>query len=288
MQIFGPDESHSKMADAIGHVLEPEATPALVRLALYSPDAKARQAAASHLKSRRGEDYTEALVAGFRYPLPIVAQRAAEAVVRLERKDLFAKLIEVLESDDPRLPVAADHGFEARELVRINHHRNCLLCHAPFQTKMTVRAADQAKKEGADATGLSPGEFTLRKRGIHIDVPLPGQSFPLPSETNNYYDDQRSLDEQIVVRAEVTYLRQDFSVMQSVEDSAPWPHRQRFDFLVRRRTMTAAEAKDLAVKLRPQDGISPYHRAAAYALAELSGLQATTAGEWRRLLKLPR
>ena len=34
---------------------------------------------------------------GFRYPLPAVSKRAAEALVKLERKDLLANLVEVLD-----------------------------------------------------------------------------------------------------------------------------------------------------------------------------------------------
>src|SRR5436305_14561884 len=39
----------------------------------------------------------------------------------------------------------------------------------------------------------------------------------------------------LFVRAEVTYLRQDFSVTQPVEAADPWPTQQRFDYLVSER-----------------------------------------------------
>jgi hypothetical protein len=47
---------------------------------------------------------------------------------------------------------------------------------------------------------------------------------------------------EILVRVDVTYLRQIFSVMQAVDDANPWPERQRFDFLVRTRQLTEEEA----------------------------------------------
>ena len=47
-----------------------------------------------------------------------------------------------------------------------------------------------------------------------------------------------------------------------------WPARQRFDFLLRRRVLTQAEAADLHARLV---GMSPYRHFAARALRELSG-----------------
>jgi hypothetical protein len=75
----------------------------------------------------------------------------------------------------------------------------------------------------------------------------------------------------LLVRVDVTYLRQDFSALQEVTDwsSESWPSKQRFDFLLRRRVLTAAEAADLRKRLAA--GESPYRRAAARALRELEG-----------------
>jgi hypothetical protein len=50
--------------------------------------------------------------------------------------------------------------------------------------------------------------------------------------------------------------------------AADWSSSQRFDFLVRRRVLTPAEAADLRARLV---GVSPYRRAAARALRELTG-----------------
>ena len=46
------------------------------------------------------------------------------------------------------------------------------------------------------------------------------------------------------VRADVTYLTQDFSVMQPVIDHGPWPDMQRFDFFARTRPLTEEETKN--------------------------------------------
>ena len=91
-----------------------------------------------------------------------------------------------------------------------------------------------------------------------------------------------------LVRLDVTYLRQDFSVMQPVADAHPWPEMQRFDFLVRTRPLTEAEARAYREKLDHPRQLSPYQRATLTALRELTGKDAEpTAEAWRRLLGLP-
>jgi hypothetical protein len=74
----------------------------------------------------------------------------------------------------------------------------------------------------------------------------------------------------------VTYLRQDFSRLQPVEDAGPWPEMQRFDFLVRTREVSEDEAAAYREKLdkRAPGRLSPYHRAAQGALRELTGKDA--------------
>ena len=68
----------------------------------------------------------------------------------------------------------------------------------------------------------------------------------------------------------MTYLRQDFSAVQQVKDwtAEAWSQKQRFDFFVRKRVLSPAEAADLRARL---SGPSPYRRAAARALLELTG-----------------
>src|SRR5205814_1731813 len=77
-----------------------DAARALAKLAIFSPEDAVRSAAIAGLKPRRFKDYTETLMQGFDYPLPAVAQRTAEALVKLERKDLLDNLVNVLEKPD--------------------------------------------------------------------------------------------------------------------------------------------------------------------------------------------
>jgi hypothetical protein len=92
------------------------------------------------------------------------------------------------------------------------------------------------------------------------------------------------------VRIDVTYLRQDFSAYLPVADAAPWPETQRFDFLVRTRDLSEAEAAAYAKEFGPADPTrpSPYRRAVLAALRDLTGRDTEpTAAAWRRLLNLP-
>ena len=92
-----------------------------------------------------------------------------------------------------------------RELVRINHLSNCMLCHAPSLSK----------------------DDLVRGR-----VPMPGED-PPPL----YYGEVTGL----FVRADTTYLRQDFSVVQPVAGAGKWPGDERFDYMVRTRPLNKAE-----------------------------------------------
>jgi hypothetical protein len=263
MQVLAPESASVRLGlvkylATISHV---EATKALARLALFSAEDEVRNAAVEALKVRRERDYTEILLQGFRYPLPAVARRAADALIKLERIDLAPRLVDLLEEPDPRAPVARKfEGKECvvvKELVKINHHKNCLMCHAPGNTG------------------------TVAAETLTAGVPIPNE--PLPQPSNGY--NQSNPD--TLVRIDVTYLRQDFSQLQAVGDAAPWPEMQRFDFLVRMRPLAEEEAKVWQEKLtqRKPGQVSPYHRAVLSALRELTGKDAApTADAWRKLL----
>lgn len=193
-----------------------------------------------------------------------MARRAAEAVAKLDRADPVPQLVAVLDGPDPRAPVEKTEGgrsvSEVHELVRVNHHRSCLLCHSP-----------------GNSPGVSPETLTAA-------VPVP--SDPLPDPADGY----QTSSPDVAVRIDVTYLRPDFSVRQPVADAAPWPEMQRFDFLVRTRSVSADEATATRTALAAgEPGTpSPYQRFALAALRDLTGRDAApTAEAWRKLLDLP-
>jgi hypothetical protein len=248
-----------KYLTGVPHV---EATRALARMAIFSPEDDIRAAAITALKVRREKDYTETLVKGLRYPWPAVARHAADAIAKLERADLLPELVRVLESSDPRLPETkeVDGQVTVREMVKLNHHRNCMMCHT------------------------AAGSGTPNPNALQAEVAVQGQ--PLPSPGEGY----RQSTPELMIRIDVTYLRPDFSAAMPVRDAHPWPEMQRFDFLVRERKLTADEAVRFREGLTPKGAgvLSPYHKAALAALREMTGKDtAPTAEAWRKLLELP-
>src|SRR5262249_37410461 len=150
-----------------------------------------------------------------RYPWIPAQQHAAEALVALRHEDATPQLVRLLDETPGTQPFTVGQGKKetvlVRELVRVNHLANCVLCHAP----------------SFDRGDLARGA-----------VPTPGQPLPTPVTTPQYYDRGGHF-----VRADITYLRQDFSVVQTVGNPGRWPANQRYDYLVRLRRLTAQELK---------------------------------------------
>ncbi len=247
-----------KYLAGVSHI---ESSKALARMVLFSAEDDVRAAAITALKVRREKDYTDVLVKGLRYPWPAVAKRAAEAITKLERTDLIPNLLAVLDAADPRMPVTKEMGGKtstvALEMVKVNHHRNCLMCHAPT------------------------GSGAPNANAISAEVAIQGQPLPTPAEG------YRQSVPELLIRLDVTYLRQDFSALLPVKDAHPWPEMQRFDFFVRARKLTDDEAETYRAQLTPKEAgvLSPYHKAALTALRDLTGKDtAPTADAWRKLL----
>lgn len=226
-----------------------EATVALAQRAIYDLNVEVREAAIKALRDRPREEYQKILVDGLIYPWAPVADHSSRALIALDLKEAVPQMIAQLDLGDPRLITTISNGKPVvmiRELVRVNHFKNCLLCHAPsFQTTDLVRGT----------------------------IPDPTQPLPATSTLEYYSNITRP-----AVRADVTYLRQDFSVFQPVEKPGVWPIFQRFDYLVRLRP------------LRPTDpaakpGSSEQYQATLFTLQKLTGKNPGPAPEdWKRLL----
>jgi hypothetical protein len=220
-----------------------EATQALAQIAIFGTEEPVRRLALTALQKRDTKPATEVLLKGLRYPWPPVAENAAQAVVQLGRADFAAELANMLNEPDPRAPhlqkINGQDVVVVRELVRINHLQNCLLCHPP-------------------------GNLFLEKSFDVLtgEIPMPNQPAPL-------WSDGPDVDPNRLVRADVTYLRQDFSLMQKVADGSG-PALQRFDYLVRQRVLTDEEARAYRESARGRKS-SPYRQAALTALRGLNG-----------------
>jgi HEAT repeat protein len=154
-----------------------EASAGLARLALFDLSSDVRAAAVEGLSRRPRAEYRAVLLDGFRYPWAPVADHAAEALVALEDHDAVPALKELAREADPTID--STKAPAVREVVRINHLRNCLMCHAASHNR-----DDQV-------------------RGL---IPTPGSRLP---PLIGYYGQQQDGN---FVRADITYLRQDFSV----------------------------------------------------------------------------
>ena len=220
----------------------------LVRSALFDPEAEVRAAAVKALERESAKTYGPKLVEGFRHPWPQVAEHAADAIVALECNEVFPALVHFLGEPDPAAPFEREENgkkvLAVRELVKINHHRNCMLCHAP-----------------------ASGTDVRSRNGLIARVPSPDEALP-PMSSRVYYEFRDNV-KVAVVRANETYLRQDFTVMQPVEYSELWPRMQRFDFVVRTRTLKPDEERKRPATQDDGEIASRNHRAAIYALSQL-------------------
>jgi HEAT repeat protein len=236
MQLLFPENSPVRkvLADELSTIEHPSAAVALARIALFDVNDEVRAKAVQALAQRPKVEYRQVLLDGFRYPWAPVADHAAEALVALGDKDAIPDLEQLVTLPDPSAPTTDDNKrFYVREVVRVNHMRNCLMCHAPSAAKTDP---------------------------VRAPVPTPGQ--PLAGGPGGY---GAALDGAFV-RADVTYLRQDFSVAQPVDKPEPWPVMQRYDYLVRKRAVSAQDAE----RLKKAADSYPQRDAVLYALRELA------------------
>lgn len=198
-----------------------DASRRLLNRAMFDLSLDVRHSANEALRERPVGDFREELLEAFRYPWEPVAWHAAETLIHLNDQSAIPALVDLLEEPDPAAPFRENSGnVMVRELVKVNHLRNCLLCHAQSKNAKDV---------------------------VTAPVPVPGQ--PLPQV---YYSRSRRT-RSIFVRADVTYLRQDFSLLhnvelRSLEKRGRWPEQQRFDYFVRTREATPKEIAAYAKK----------------------------------------
>ncbi|MBN9121712.1 MAG: HEAT repeat domain-containing protein [Planctomycetes bacterium] len=240
------------LVELLSKVKGKEASIALAQRAIFdlSPDVRAK--AVQALADRPAAEYTPVLYYGLRYPWAAAADHSAEAIVALQLTDLVPELVKLLREPNPGLPVKTEKGYTIQEVVRVNHLCNCMLCHAPSLAKNDL----------------------VRGR-----VPMPGED-PPPL----YYQESSGL----FVRADMTYLRQDFSVVQPVANAGKWAGNQRYDYLLRTRPLSKTEQAAFQ-KLEKENKLPkayPQLEAVVYALRQLTGKDfGQTYEEWNGGLK---
>ncbi len=240
-----PLEIRRTLIEILANINSVEASQELARRAIYDLDSGVRSMANHALACRPRQQHRHVLMEGLRYPWPQFARHAAESLVATNDVQATSELIDLLDEPDPSAPFQNEAGdWSVRKLVAVNHLENCLMCHAP-----SLATSDPV-------------------RGL---IPTPGEPIPVA-----YHQNRKGT----FVRADITYLQQDFSVMLDVPNAKPWPSSQRFDFLVR------THAVD------PPDNDPPTHKshsfpqreAALFALRKLTGKDAGESSTgWRRL-----
>jgi hypothetical protein len=228
--------------------------------AKYDLTAAVRTCATEALTDYPIAEVRKELVSGLKYPWAVVAMHSAEAIVRLDDKAAVPELIELLDEPHPRMPVeSADETYHQRELVAINHMKNCLLCHAP------------SKYDWDYGRAVTP----------EYDQPLPRQYYHAPKNP------ALRTGSSSFVRADVTYLKQDFSVMQKVENPGPWPKEQRFDYVVQIRQLHSGEAAVAERQIMSEENLN--RKAIVFALEALTGKKThrNTKAEWEAVVRPP-
>jgi len=238
LQMLQPENQDVRklMVSQLAGMKHRSASEALARLAVFDLADEVRDEAIKALNERPRAEYRQVLLAGLRHVWPAAADHAAETLVAVQDRAAVPQLRTLAQEPNPAAPYfdQAAKGWMTPEMVRINHLSNCLLCHAASRSTTDM----------------------VRGR-------IPSANQPLPPMTQ-YYEDNTG----IFVRADVTYLKQDFSVYQPVENPGKWPLMQRYDYVVRnRRIDTQAE---LASRLKNFDTDYPQRQAVLFALGELS------------------
>jgi hypothetical protein len=235
----------------------PATTEVIAQRAIFDIDPEVREKAIESLKQAHAVDYIPVFLKALRHPWLPAAQHAAEALVALQTEDAVWRLVSLLDEPDAGAPIYKTlNGRQVvmvREVVRVNHLRNCLLCHAPsFDEGDPIRAP----------------------------IPVPGT--PLPKTSRKYYAE---ISRATRVRADITYLRQDFSVKQPVAAPGKWPKDQRYDYLLRERELTTWEQIAWSARQEGNKTVSGHKDAIVFALRGLTGLDGgDTARQWQEAL----
>lgn len=285
IQIMEP-ESEELRRGLIRHLkglAHPEAARAIAKLAIFSEEPALRLEATKALQSRPGSQFDEIIRLGLRYPRPEIAVRTMDLIVKTKRIDWADAIIDLLEEPDPRAPTAVNNGksYVVRELVRIRHHDNCMLCHPPAQ-------------RGAFANDLTLfntnlwSEFMATPRK-QIPTGEPNQGI---GGWGGFRGNRSGFQEGPSVRFDVTFLRPDFSLnlsgdaVQNGVATNVGGETERFDFVVRTRKLTPAQAREYQKELARDSGErSPYRTIALSALRQLTKQDVEpTAEAWRAVL----
>jgi HEAT repeat protein len=211
-----------------------------------------RAAAVAALYPRPPEQFRHVLLTALRFPWPAAADHAAEALAALDDRDAVPHLVTLLKLPDPSSPYPGARGGRfQRQVVRVNHVNNCLMCHAPATTLQDP------------VIGLVPG---IERRPAGKYGGDSGKRAPL------------------WVRADITFFRQDFSESLAVgPPRMPGRPTLRFDYLVRNHPLGVKAAKRLQEQCARQESYEQ-RDAVLFALRKLTGADpGSSYDDWLKL-----
>jgi hypothetical protein len=240
------------------------ATEELARRAAFDISPIVREEAVYALRLRAQKDCRSILLNALRHPWPAAAEFAAEAIVNLNMTSVIPELLDLLSLPSPSEPNAVTTNgkreYVVREMVQVNHLKNCLLCHPA-----SADAADRVR-------GLVPDPDQVR-------LPQTDQTPKVSARFGYFGSSGGSI--QFFARAEVTFLKQDFSVLQPIVGAEKRVRHERFDYLVRTRTVSAPQTTDTDDKKADY----PQRDSVLFALREMTGADlGRDAGAWARAL----
>lgn len=204
-QMFQSSDMDTRLqaSQALTRVRSPETTATLTKWAVFDPSDRVRAAAITALAERDRAEVQAHLLTLLRYPWPRAVEHACEAIVELGLTEAVPSLAMALDSADPEaefsapLPGGGSARFR-RVMTKVNHVRNCLLCH-PASDRQAVLA------------GTDPDESLLEK----LSNPSFEQYYEVPSSRS--------------VTAAATFLKQDFSAILPGKQHA---RTRRYDYFV--------------------------------------------------------
>ena len=275
MQMLMPEDTPYRqiLVDLLTRIPGKVSTQDLARRAVFDLDANVRRSAVAALKQRRADDYRAVFVQALRYPWGPPAEHAAEALIELNDKVAVPELIMLLKQPDPSLPVILNNRRAiVRDVVRVSHFNNCLLCHPPATTAVEP------------VLGLDPV--------VSNPLPSPAVLAAIRSTQSTAgshgYGNNNAGRVPLLIRGDITFLRQDFSVKQPGAAQVVaqlGTAAARFDFMVRTRYVPVNLATRAIEERGNQD--FPQRDAVLFALRKLTGQDlGTTTEAW--LEKFPR
>jgi hypothetical protein len=271
------------LVEVLTKIDDPAATIALAQRAVFDLSPEVREAAVAALKNRPAADYRPVLLKAMRYPWAVPVQHAAEALVKLQDAGAVPVLVSLLKLPDPAGPLTIHKNRHIlQDVVRLNHLNNCMMCHPPAAranepvlgvdpvVPLPVRLQTSAMRAASQRVSSGHGHGSA---AVTVAVPTTTTStIQLP----------------LLIRGDITFLRQDFTVRQPVGTVRPLQgtnavRRQRFDYVLRTRILSRKQFEVLEKMVADRPSY-PQRDAVLFALRELTGKDAgPTTEAWVQL-----